>query len=414
VRSYLDITLAFYFISWFSSSITHIQQTAYEIRIVARFHSKMTLLRHLFRLISKIFAFIIGFFTLYVCLPVIIILLGPILIYRYVLHKISNLILPDLGKMVTARGTIAALNDIYKSPRAKLAIGLVLEGCPSYEDLHQGIKSTIEFCDWKSKARYYPELTQSIVQWMGFLFWKPVDNFLIDDYIRVENSNVKYNFDQAFEMMNQEALIPFEEGKALWKIILLPNFVPNESQVTYFRTEKQYSFAIITIHHSLADGFSIIKLMYSLFQVSNPQERILKAGANKSFWRKLFWPFLIAFKMPYDLGMTALASNMMTKVWKQKPRNNENSSSSSDNKLEYFPIISTEKFVVSTSELIPFSIIRDAGKRYGASSLAVISASLTGAVRNVMFDNPKDVPSKVNFIIPYPLNDRPNKLRNNL
>jgi len=318
--------------------------------------------------------------------------------------------------MVNAKGTMGMFEDVYVSPKAKLVTGVVLEGCPSYDDIVEGLESAMSTIDPSNGELLYPELKQEVVTWMGYRFFKPIKNFKTEEHFNYMHGTT-YNFEQVMQLLKNESMIPFPKGKAVWNLILVPNYIAEES-APYYQKDKKYSFLLYTIHHGLSDGFSVVKLAHKVLQVKYVSANADPAEPPASFCQKFGRSIAIAFKMPFDVGDYIFSVSMTAGIWKWKNidssqdkkgkgKDEEDAGKSKEPKIKY-------NYCYSFSELIPFSKVVEVRKKHGVGSLAVTFAALIGAIRTIMFKSEKNIPHKLNAVIPTPIPNHPDRLRNHM
>lgn len=100
--------------------------------------------------------------------------------------------------------------------------------------------------------KYYEKLQKIFVSKYGLHYWKKASNFSVDDHIEV--LDVKFSrFDEILEFMNRHASeIKFAKEIPAWKIFIANNLPDNQSAI------------IVKIHHSMADGLSLMSFLLNL------------------------------------------------------------------------------------------------------------------------------------------------------
>jgi hypothetical protein len=368
------------------------------------------------KLFVGLITFLIGLIVAYIVLPCLLILICPIILYRRILFHSAKYVRPDLAKMVTARGSLPAFEDVYKSARSKLVTAVVLEGCPSLDDLRDGVESALGTVDPNSGQILYPELSQNITKWMGYLFWKPLKNFHADDHI-VYCEKQKVIFEQADRLLKEESLIPFTNDKAMWKLILYTNYDPDKSD-KFVKAESRYSLLVFCVHHTLVDGFSVMKLAHKVCQIQYvPPIPPQPQNSSRSYFSKLIKPFFILIKLPYDVGEVVMKQGTQGKIWTKESRNNSLGGGNNDIAFGLSNSEATTRRIPysgTATEMIPFPRIKEIRKLHGVTTTSVIIAAMTGSIRNQMFKDKKKIPRQINFSIPLPLEGHPDKLRNHM
>jgi hypothetical protein len=224
--------------------------------------------------LSAVAKYICGLFVVIVHVPLIL-LISPLLLFRRIIFHLAPIIKPNLAKMVTAQSTgLAWGGSVYSSAKAKLIIGIVVEGRPTRDKLREGLENAFAGMDKNGKP-LYPELSQKVTHWMGYLFWEPIsksdsrlqyeetESMGLFTYIENEKGDVNVS-----KLMYKESLLPFPEGSPLWKLTLISNY---KDDIEFEDETIKNSFLILSFHHTLVDGFSIMKLAQHICKLSYEQ-----------------------------------------------------------------------------------------------------------------------------------------------
>jgi len=330
----------------------------------------------------------------------------PVVLFRRFLFHSSKFFRPDLDKMVNSAGTGFAFQDVYESTIAKIVVGVTLEGSPTKAEVLRRLEKTLKIMDKSSAEPLYTEMTQEMVPWCGYRFWKDIPNFKLDDYLTVIKHRV-YTFDEAIEEMRNQTVIPFERGKALWNITIISKCQLNE-KTPYYNPTKTYSFLIFGCHHSLFDGVSAMNFLKSVSHI-DAQERANQNYVRSKTTYKIIKEFIkIIPRVPYDIGHSVLTTSKTQGIWEKANRSEKNSEEKSTKKQSKFA------YAYGLSDLLDFSKVKQASRLHKVSSIAVISACICGSVRSTMFSSKKKIPSRVNFGFPVPIFQHPSKLRNHV
>jgi hypothetical protein len=156
---------------------------------------------------------------------------------------------------------------------------------------------------------------------------------------------------------------------------------------------------VFEVDHSLADGFSLIKLLYRLCGKIFTMPETQKDSFRDNLLIKHFYLVgLFIFRFPYEFGRYLLNSNLFQSRWPER-------NAFSGERRNYFG---------SVSGLKSFQKIREVRQKHKVSSVAVTVAAFAAAIRSVIFDGSdcKEIPKSVAFNLPFPLPGNPDKLRN--
>lgn len=107
------------------------------------------------------------------------------------------------------------------------------------------------------------------------MFWKDISNFRIEDHIHIHDEseeNVSKNGGNTEEKDKNKKRItsltkyylnkPWSKERALWEFILVPGIRPWDPSVLEHNAET--FLLLLRFHHSLVDGYSIIKVLRCL------------------------------------------------------------------------------------------------------------------------------------------------------
>jgi hypothetical protein len=96
---------------------------------------------------------------------------------------------------------------------------------------------------------------------MGFLFWKDVEEFRLEDHVYLYETN-----EEMTQLVKEFAGKSWRKGKALWEIAVVPNVRPwsPPEQVPLGSGEDETFLFLFRFHHGLVDGFSVLKILQCL------------------------------------------------------------------------------------------------------------------------------------------------------
>jgi len=168
-----------------------------------------------------------------------------------------------LGDMVGSFGTIFTLDDLYGKPRNNYAISLKIEGELDVSKLKTIISANILGRKLRNGKLQYQELQQDFTMFLGYLFYKNVDNFNLDNHVWEYKSEKKWINEMKLLEITQELVNKnWIKGQSLWEVVLVPNVINEDQQGT--DKPQTYSTLILRLHHSLADGISCLGILKSL------------------------------------------------------------------------------------------------------------------------------------------------------
>ena len=330
-----------------------------------------------------------------VTFPLLLLTFQPIFLYRYLISKLSKFCKPELGKILNARSMVFAVDDLYVKPRAPLVLVSFVEGILNIEDFRTHFQEKILEGKNLNGELKHPELQQYIFPWMGFYFWKWDPNFDLTNHIREYEGPIQYDFlnDRVITDIAAELVFkPFVREQSPWEILLFPNCRLENDE----RPGVPKSTFIIRIHHGVADGYSIAKLLVTDI---GGEERLNTAQPNylrKSIGRKVIDMITFVFRAPYEFtsvlvkGMDPLSPFHLPQS-KLSRRNN-----------------------AATSPKIPLSYIKEIRDINKASFAGIIMAAFAGALRSLMMERGVRVPEYISLVAPMPVIGHPDKLRNHM
>jgi hypothetical protein len=278
----------------------------------------------------------------------------------------APLIKPKLGKMLT----LLAIPYTFYFGEVKgilVVLEMDIEGGVDLEEFKADFMEKIINLR-KENHLVYPELRQIFTQWMGYLFWKNVPNFSIDDHVIWWNKsqlNSKGNEEDVNADLNQirkEMLLKeFPPNKPIWDLHLVEH---GKNTKMFFRW-----------HHSYFDGISCIKLFSRIFSNGPdivPNTRIfIKKNLNPARLIRKFWKFI---KTPY-LYAEFLTDNLMFYtfdwIW-NVPREDGQ--------------FNMEGIRLGQSKYIPLEKLRETAGEHQVNVNSVVLAGISGGIQRFMLE----------------------------
>jgi hypothetical protein len=353
----------------------------------------------------------IGLSVLAIPMPIVLVSLVPLLIYRTSLRYAVRHFKPSLVEIVAPKASIFAMSDINKSAKGLYAVSILMEGIPSEKEVKEGVRSTLDEKCSTTGLPLYPELRQSIVKFGGFWFWSPIENFRIEDQVGYHRERINVDEDSVLQLLKEECSVPIAKNKALWKLTCYSNVKLTSRDLSNYNKNsdnKIHSLIILTVHHTLVDGFSLIKLVFKLLQSNQPYEFPKTSNHTESRSDQNMWLTLIQYclRLPYDIGDL---------IWQQMT--SKRTSTWVSNKVYCRREFATkESQSASTSQSVPFdlSIVRKISQNLRVSTQSVILTATLDSIRNTMLMDRKKIPRNLRVTYPYPLQNHPEKLTNHM
>jgi hypothetical protein len=162
-----------------------------------------------------------------------------------------------LGNIVTCAGSIFAVDEFYDNPKLNIVALVTVEGNFDKIRFREIFMENVILAKGSrvKEQLEYPELTQSIVNWGGYFFWKDCPNFDYNKQVRVYNngrSQTSSYTDIDLHSIRQTLLNqPWEKNMPLWEVILIQNCYPSNRADSGPHTTIVFRF-----HHVLADGYA--------------------------------------------------------------------------------------------------------------------------------------------------------------
>lgn len=111
-------------------------------------------------------------FICYACLiPVFIVLLHPLFIYRFIVIFLAKIIRPDLVGIVGTRDGVVGLDDLTKKCQCVLNIMLTYRGEPDLDQICHVFQTKVMDVKYsKNGGNVYEKFTHYYESWMGYAF----------------------------------------------------------------------------------------------------------------------------------------------------------------------------------------------------------------------------------------------------
>ena len=321
-------------------------------------------------------------------IPLLIGLCVPIYTIRYIVEIAAKLFRPDLCKILTTRSAVFAVDDLYNQPRAPLLVFMILEGDIDVPEAQLNLYKKLVEAKNPDGTFVRPELTQYISKWMGFYFWKKDESFDITNHAHVYDGPMKsayYTEERLYEIVNNLVTKPFPKHRSPWEFILFEKCVDEAKG-------QQATGVCLLLHHSLADGFSILKLVGELI-TSKGRILPLQNYTPSTGFRRFMEVIAMSFMAPYET-VKVLFDLYDSNEWHIPEK-----------KL-------SRKMNGAVLDKIPVDYIKEIKNLSGCSFTSVLLAAFSGGIRNFMLEQGVKVPKTIHCISPLPMVGHPDKMRN--
>ena len=332
---------------------------------------------------------------------IILLLCTPLLVFNWIFFSVFRgivliaawLFRPDLEKPLDPVQGAMALERIHTKPKMNILVYNILEGTVSIDDFRARFeKNILNLTDEKGKL-VYPELKQFKAEFLNKYFWTCDRSFDLKNHIRVydysgENMKLPKPCNEAdLEKVTGDLLAhPWRKDQSPWEILFIHNYYQENE------TESMKTVFVFRIHHSLTDGYAILKIIWRLLddpsQVKFPQPTF----PHLSFLQKCVIYMRLPFFMYYYLALAAVDGFDFKNSWHL-----------TDKKL-------SRKFHTCLVKPIPISVIKEIKRKYGVGYNSVLAAIVSGGIRKVMEENGQKIPESIGVFMPLPLPNHPDGL----
>ena len=341
-----------------------------------------------------IFLLAISLVTMF--LPLLVVLYIFSLIAQKFAILLAKIFRSDLSHILAEHGVMFTLEHIYRRPKVNAVCYYICDGTVPLDHLRRQFEQRIiNYCDDHGNLKYR-KLRQTWTQFSGFMFWKWERNFDLNNHVRMydytepELALLSPCTENDLKRLARTLISkPYVKGRSPWEIMVIPDYEYVDSSDGKTRIG---SVLTLRIHHGLADGLSIAKMWYQLFN----QEFIFPATTfpQLSLPMKALQFTTQVLKFPYDLAQLMVLSRDGPHSWHVM-----------DKKL-------SRSYHVFASDRIPTSIIKTIKNKYRVGYNTVVYAVTAGAVSRLMREAGQEVPKVITCMVPYPLANHPGGLVN--
>ena len=319
------------------------------------------------------------------------------LLIRPCVVVLAKIMRPDLAEIMHDRGQPFALESVHTKAGFTIVMHLVCDGTISLDALREQFQHQLMPCPLsKDKSDKYVRLRQIWTQYMGYLFWKWELDFSAKAHIREYDYNepelaIPEGVCSEENLKKVTAAIvekPFAAGQSPWEFLVINKYKSNNNA-----DDHPQCVIVLRIHHTLADGISIIKMLLRLFD----QETATFAKARfpeMSLTEKLGRNLKVALRAPY-----ALASKLVDGY---------------DGKNRWY-IVNRQlpkQYHTFFSDSVPVGKIKEIMRKHQVCYNAAIYTVTVGAMVKLMKEVGQEVPAQLSCSYPYPLPNHPGGLVN--
>ena len=335
-----------------------------------------------------------------ILLAIILFVFTPIFIFNWILFSLFRgtvliaawLFRPDLTAPLDVVQEAMALERIHSKPKMNILVYNIVEGTVSVNDFRARFeKNILNLTDGKGTL-VYPELKQFKATFLNKYFWKCDKNFDLKNHVRLydypgETIKLPKPCNEAdLEKVTGDLLAhPWKKGQSPWEILFIHNYRENE-------TESMKTVFIFRIHHSLTDGYGILKIIWRLLdnpsQVKFPQPTF----PQLNFVQRCVIYMRLPFYMYYYLALAVVDGFDFKNSWHLR-----------DKKL-------SRNYNTCLVKPIPISVIKEIKQKYGVGYNSVLAAIVSGGIRKVMEENGQKIPESMGVFMPLPLPNHPEGL----
>ncbi|ODM98274.1 hypothetical protein Ocin01_08412 [Orchesella cincta] len=339
--------------------------------------------------ISKSILIVLCFMAYLVIIPIFLLLMTPMYLYRFFVKIAQKIFKPEWTGMVSPRDALVGLDNTSSRCECMITLLLTMKGDPDMKKVLEVFQNEVINGRNSKGELCYQKLLNYYDTWLGLYFWKKEENFLLENHVHEldpseydcirENNNTETGVseEQLMKILGARSTKCFPHGVAPWEALVIRNYKKAPGQLHHYKAnvpiapvermgEKDCEFALVLrIHHAMGDGYSIMKLVMSNLCIG-ALDRVPKAPTRRISPLTLVLNYLaIFFLTPYyhflqfilhiDKAMWHLPSKKLTKQWQ-----------------------------FSMTERLSFDSIKETSKKHGVCVTATLVAGLSGGLHNFL------------------------------
>jgi hypothetical protein len=276
----------------------------------------------------------------------------------------------------------------------------ILKGRCNMKELRERVESTA-LKRTKDGKLAHPKFHQTRDICGKFYVWKPA-NYDINHHVRfidgLDENSPSVNEDVMMDLVSQESNKPFQEGRALWEILVVPKFHYKHEETDDVEGEDaqlEEKFAILVrISHGIGDGFSFLKLVMRDMAGAGTEEYIPPSKPSRNpWWMKGLIFLYLFFKSPRAF-------------YRQMALKDKNPLHNKDIRL-------TGQKVHAWSQPVDIEWLKELKKELDCGMNVMFLTTLTSACRKYMKSrfgvHESQIPEEINTIIPVPAPNHPDE-----
>ncbi|XP_035716578.1 uncharacterized protein LOC110860872 isoform X1 [Folsomia candida] len=348
----------------------------------------------MYNAINKIFVIIIT--VIVILVPI------PVLCFFYILRQTVALLGKFiLGlKIVPLFDTCLAGENVYGKEALTTSVTFVAD-VPSIqrERVMQKVQENLLEKRDRGGNLQFPELKCALRPFLGYLFWKPVKKFKLEDHvINYEDTELPipdWSDPNALRKIASQVLRyrGWRKDAPLWEIILLSN-VPKSHLP---KNSRNGSLFVWRYHHVLLDGYGTFKVLMQLFDKYDKVKDSVVPSTLSIFDEKLTWRKLQSIcTAPFKLAEICLP--LVLCPLKIPPIFNGNGN----------------KILSSATIKFPLADLKAIRMKHNVDLTSILVAIISGGVRRFLLKNNQNLPNKLGIMCPMPMPNHPDKLTNHV
>lgn len=333
--------------------------------------------------------YIILYIPLVILILISIVILLPIVIYRYVVSKFVHWQDPMIGPILSGITAFFCNSDPYKEPNTVVLAYIPLKQKIIKDEFVKLLRTQL------IAPNYYPNLKQYLVKKYGYFFWRNVDNFSLENHVRHFqpfncSKPVTTAEERTWYLKNK---LTFDPSQSPWEFLIIENYIDSTDP-----TVK--SMVILKVNHCLMDGYSLLAVLgkltlkpWKIHAQGATRNKTPTTGFNKL---RNFLHLLVAFP------------NVLTYIFECFTDKNESLIKAIENSNKRM----TYRQHLTHPQAIPLDRLKAVKNAYGVSLASLITTIASIAVANQFKRQFGKFPEKMlcPFVLPWP--DHPDKLTN--
>lgn len=328
----------------------------------------------------------------------------PFYAYRSVISVLAKFMDSGITRVISGlSATLVRDHDFLDSkPLSTIVVHIKVNGPLTICELRNLFKERVISKRSADNAFQFAELQQFYQTFMGYVFLKWDRNFDLSNHVKSYQSSSRQQVTNRDLMTVWEDLMirPFPVKRSPWECFLVENFHEDGDEEDGAPTRKSILF--LRIHHGIADGFSVQRMMCSLdpSYVKNLQncELVPKISFVTSLKKQLLRFYHAAFFGPADL-LDRLLNYQETYHTFHAPLNKH-----------------TKEYFVVESPVILVDHVKKIKQKFGVAFTTVLVSLVCSGIKKYLTKNQRQLPALQMLGIPFATDagQHSSKLGNNL